>query len=59
VYVSTDEEAAAIQMAVPMLVHVTTQMNYRYRLTLPAHDFITGKQREILLAVARLYNENP
>ena len=59
VYANTDEEAAAVQMAVPMLVYATTQMNYRYRLALPNYQFLAGEQKEILHAVARLYNENP
>jgi len=58
VYVSTDEEAAAIQMAVPMLVYVNAQMKYEYRFTLPTYQMLTKEQREILCAVARLYNEN-
>lgn len=58
VYVSTDEEAAAIQMAVSELTRRDTETSYEYRFTLPTYQMLTKEQREILYAVARLYNEN-
>ncbi len=58
VYANTDEEAAAVQLAVSELTRRDTETAYEYRFTLPSYQMLTKEQREILYAVARLYNEN-